>query len=71
MSFEERESMSDDYSASDFLEMDRKGFEELAQCGITAHDFSARNLCALNVEFLTLCGDSEMQVEAAAANDDE
>ena len=51
VSFEEMESMGDDYSASDdFLEMDRKGFEELAQCGITSHDFSARNLCALNVE---------------------
>jgi len=51
VSFEERESMGDDYSASDdFLEMDRKGFEELAQCGSTSHDFSARNLCALNVE---------------------
>ena len=72
VSFEERESMGDDDSASDdFLEMDRKGFEELAQCSITAHDFSARNVCAFNVDFLKRCGDSEIQVEAAAANEDD
>ena len=57
--------------SDDFLEMDRKGVKELAQYGITAHDVSARNVCACHVEFLTLSGDSEMRVEADAANEDD
>ena len=61
VSFEECE--GDDNSVgdddNDILEMDRKGFAELERCGITAHDFAARNICAFNVEFLTRCDDSE------------
>jgi hypothetical protein len=67
--------MGDDDSASDasdnFLELDRKSFKELEQCGITATDFAARKVCAFNVEFLTLCGDSEMRVEVDDANEDD
>ena len=73
--FEERGSVGDDDSASDasddFLKLDRKGFKELEQCGITANDFAARNVSAFNIEFLTLCGDSEMRVEADDANEDD
>jgi len=45
--------------------------QELGQCGITAHDYAARNVFAFNVEFSTLCGDSEMRLEADDANEDD
>ncbi len=53
VSFECDDDELDNSNDDDATFFEKKGFRELAECGITAEEFAKRNVLAFNVRFLT------------------